>query len=113
MEQPGNFALEAVSVALAKMFEPTGWYDICTVDAAIKALNVIPNQREYNELRVLHCVHWSQMRPEMRLAVAERTINLFREAGLDAERLLAPILNRQRKVPQRSGIKAFLLGPGT
>lgn len=45
------------------------YFDICTVDAAIKTLGTVPDGRAYNILRPLHCTHWSDMPAELRAAV--------------------------------------------
>lgn len=45
------------------------YFDICTLDGAIKALATIPDPAAYLILRPLHCVHWGEMPRELREAV--------------------------------------------
>lgn len=58
----------SVLTSLNKMLRGSH-FDICTVDAAAKALGSIPDGRAYAILRPLHCVHWGDMPAELRAAV--------------------------------------------
>lgn len=44
-------------------------FDICTLDAAIRVLRVVPNGKAYEILRPLHCINWKDMPTELREAV--------------------------------------------
>ena len=54
----------AAKTALKKMVEQ-GYFDICTVDNVLKISGGIPNSREYQTLRLLHCVHYKDMPAEL------------------------------------------------
>ena len=58
----------SVLTALNKMLR-SSYFDICTLDAAIKVLGTIPDGQAYTILRPLHCVHWCDMPRELRDAV--------------------------------------------
>lgn len=58
----------SVLTSLNKMMKGV-YFDICALDAAVKALSVVPDAAAYAILRPLHCVHWSEMPPELRSAV--------------------------------------------
>lgn len=58
----------SVLTALNKMMTGSH-FSICTVDDAIKALNVVPDGQAYKILRPLHCMHWVDMPRELREAV--------------------------------------------
>lgn len=45
------------------------YFDICTVDKAIKTLGTYPDGAAYKILSPLHCVHWRDMPRELREAV--------------------------------------------
>lgn len=54
-------------------------FDICTIDAAMKALSCIPDGAAYAILRTLHCVNWGDMPAELRATVPgliERCLSL-------------------------------------
>ena len=55
----------AIEAALANMAQ-RGWVDICTVDKVLKATGRVPDREAYDALHLLHCVHFKDMRPELR-----------------------------------------------
>ena len=68
----------SVLTALNKMMRDSH-FDICVVDAAVKALGAQPEGRAYQILRTVHCVQWGDMPQELRDAVPkliERCINV-------------------------------------
>lgn len=85
-----DFEREAVRVAMTRMFRSDGWLDICAIDECLKLARVAPPSREYQALRVLHCVHWRDMAPEMRRAVAERVAAMFAEPPFDVAAMFDP-----------------------
>lgn len=104
-----DFAAQAVEVAFRKMFRADGYFDICTVDVALKSLNRVPVATEYNALRVLHCVHWRDMPPGMPEVVMRRTLALFTWPGLTLERIrIVPKPAADVEVPQPGGVRGFL-----
>lgn len=61
-----EFQAQALTLSISKMFQGT-YFDICTFDHALKMLNrqnSLP-AKDYQALRALHCVHWTDMGPEM------------------------------------------------
>jgi hypothetical protein len=54
----------AVATAMRKMFD-NKWFDISTVDQCLKLAGVIAPTKPYQTLRVLHCVHYSDMPREL------------------------------------------------
>ncbi|HEY9467621.1 MAG TPA: hypothetical protein VIR54_31225 [Vicinamibacterales bacterium] len=87
MTELSAFQKEALRLALGRMFRPNGWFDICTVDNCLKLAGAIPSTADYNAMRVLHCVNFSDMTPEMRRAVADATLALFDAPGFDLPQL--------------------------
>lgn len=61
-----NFQSEAIKAALTAMFEK-GWFDICTIDSVLKVTGGIPSKKDYEALRLLHCVHFRDMPTKLRL----------------------------------------------
>ncbi len=59
----------AVMVSLRKALQESGHFSICVVDAAVKALGVVPDKDAYETLRVLHCVDYMSMPRELRDAI--------------------------------------------
>jgi hypothetical protein len=58
----------AIEAALRKMFAGS-YFDICTVDCALRLLGVPQGSATYTLLRTLHCVHFAQMDPELARAL--------------------------------------------
>lgn len=54
----------AAQCALRKMVAD-GWLSICTIDAILKMSGGIPSNADYQILRVLHCVPFADMPPEL------------------------------------------------
>jgi len=71
-----RFEKDAIPAAMKQMFRGS-FFDITEVDQWLSITNTTPNQRVYRALRVLHCVHWSDMAPGFRRAVCEKIISLF------------------------------------
>lgn len=104
------FKAEAIRLALRKMFRASGWFDITTVRRCLETAHIVAPREEVEALEPLHCVHWSEMTPEMRAEVQRRTLALFSHPDVDLEDLEAPLLG---DAPQAStGIFRRLLGKG-
>jgi hypothetical protein len=43
-----------------------GWFDICTIDAIGKMLEINPRGKTYDLLHTLHCIHFDKMPKELR-----------------------------------------------
>lgn len=57
--------IQAAVVAMNKMLR-SSYFDICTVDAVAKMLQVQPRKMSHDILRTLHCVHYNEMTRELR-----------------------------------------------
>jgi len=82
----------AAETALRKMLKD-GHFSICTVDNILKMTNVVPNARAYQILRLLHCVNFSDMPPEVQREMPD----LLRDVLGGAEIDLASALNPESK----------------
>ena len=67
----------AAETALRRMFRAGGWLDICLIDKLVKVTGVVPPEAEYRAASLLHCVHWSEMSPELRNEMARRIVGWF------------------------------------
>ena len=74
-----EFTRQAVAQSLKKMFSG-GHFNICAIDAGLKALNLTPHREQYDSLRPLHCVDWADMDPEFRQMVFKRVMALFADS---------------------------------
>lgn len=54
----------AARAALKKMSQD-GHLSICTIDNILKMSGGIPNDKDYQVLRTLHCVSFREMQPEL------------------------------------------------
>lgn len=59
---------EIVVTSLNRMLR-SNFFDICVVRDAAKILDLPCGGPEYACLRALHCVHWSNMSPDVRSAI--------------------------------------------
>lgn len=75
-----DFTRQAIAQSLKKMFQGSH-FDICTIDHALKALNLHAPPNQYAPLRALHCVHWDTMEADFRDQVFQRVMALFAEAS--------------------------------
>lgn len=86
-----SFQQQAATVALKKLFERSS-FSICDLDSIIKLINCIPDKKDYEALRCLHCVEWGDMPPALRNEVLERVIAMVQTAGFDTEAVSVKIL---------------------
>ncbi len=77
-----DFQKEAVITALKHMFKGTH-FSICDIDKCLKITKTIPNQIDYEALSALHCIHWSEMSPELRKLVLDKTIKMLSSDSFD------------------------------
>ncbi len=82
----GDFRLMAVQAALNKMVTQ-GYFDITTIDNIAKLMELVPDRKQYTELRLLHCVHYDQMPAEMISMLPEKIMALLRSPTLEASRI--------------------------
>lgn len=60
----------SVQVALKKMVSQ-GYFDICTIDGILKLTGSLPHSETYNQLRLIHCVHYKEMPNELLEAIPD------------------------------------------
>ena len=82
-----SFHKKAAITALKNMFEEKKYFDICTVDAVLKLTGCIPDKKDYQALRALHCVDWVDMDADLRNTVMLKTMQMFETPGFDTELL--------------------------
>ena len=85
---------KALMASLRKMFEPDGYCNVCTIDECLKVVNAVPNKEDYEALKLLHCVHWRDMAPEMRTEVFKTVIRMLTEYSFDLD-VLDDIFNNK------------------
>jgi hypothetical protein len=98
-----DFSKEAVIAAMTKMFRGSH-FSICDVDKCLKITGGIPNSSDYDALSALHCVHWSDMSPQLRQQVLEKTVGMLSCAGFDLS-VLDMVFNEDEKVFQLNAHK--------
>ncbi len=79
----------AAEAALKKM-QDAGFFDLCTIDAIIKARGVVPDPDAYKTLRLLHCVHFKDMKRELLEALPVLLRMVLNGPGLELTTSLAP-----------------------
>jgi hypothetical protein len=77
-----EFHKRAAIVSLKSMFGKS-YFDITVVDACLKLSGCIPDRKDYEALRALHCVHWNEMEKDLREMVLLKTMQMFEQPGLD------------------------------
>lgn len=107
--ETSDFRLEAVKLALKKMFT-SDYFDICTVDCCLKITGAIPDKSTYDGLRAIHCVHWKDMSSSMRNEVFKRTLNMVAGEGFDMSAIDMKFDNMREAFIQveRSGFSKLL-----
>jgi hypothetical protein len=87
-----EFHKKAAITALKKMFDGR-YFDICTVDNVIKITGCIADRKDYQALRALHCVNWSDMDADLRNMVMVKTMQIFDTPKFSVEVLSNAIKN--------------------
>lgn len=87
-----DFYRQAAVAALKKMFAGN-YFDICRVDSVLKLTGCIPNRKDYEALHALHCVHWTDMTPELRSMVFLKTMEMFQTGGFDLQLINEALTN--------------------
>ena len=57
---------DAAKARIKKMMDG-GYLDITAIDQVLKMTSGVPPRREYEILRTLHCVHFKDMSPRLRI----------------------------------------------
>jgi hypothetical protein len=78
-----DFARRACEAALRRMFRPNWHFDICTVDSLVKVTKIVPPKAEYEAMRLLHCVDWREMDPDLRDEAVRRLLAWFELPAFD------------------------------
>jgi len=89
-----EFHRRAAIISLKTMFA-SNHFSICTIDNIIKLTGCLPDPRDYQALRALHCVNWIDMGAEMRNLVMMKVGQIFEQPGLDT-RMLDETLKEDR-----------------
>ena len=55
----------AIRAALDKMMRDDGYLSICTIDQILSVTGGVPRREDYQLLRLLHCVSFRDMEPEL------------------------------------------------
>lgn len=91
-----DIARLAASTALANMFAQ-GHFNICTIDQIAATLHVTVERESHNTLRLLHCINWNAMPPEIRAAVPGLIATCLQ--GLDVDQVaIERLLPRARTI---------------
>lgn len=97
------FKTETIKLALDKMLNQSNHFSICDVDKLGKTLGVNPGSHpDYKLLNALHCVHFSEMSPQMKAELPERIMNCLSarfETGLMAKALEAVAAGEIKDLP--------------
>lgn len=109
-----DFQKEVVLTAMRKMFQGFH-FSICDVDNCLQITKTIPIKQDYDSLRALHCVHWSEMSPKLRQAVLEKTVSMLSSESFDLS-ILELAFNDDKKIfeikqPKAKGLLS-LFGSG-
>lgn len=68
--------------AVEKMFDERSYFDVCVVDSAIRDFNLSSTpsvEKALEELNIIHCVHYSEMLPEVFEAIPRYMTHIFTE----------------------------------
>ena len=96
-----NFHQQAATTSLKKMFEGTH-FSICDLDNIVNLIGCIPDKKDYQALRCLHCMKWEDMDQGLRDEVLKRVIKIVETVGFDTSVLdgrLLKTLNHIRTLP--------------
>jgi len=83
-----EFQKQAMLIALKNMFDGK-WFDITVVDSCAKILSVSPPRKDYEALRLLHCVHWSEMPTGFKGQVFTKVMELFDSGSTSFDEMMA------------------------
>jgi hypothetical protein len=74
--------LMAANTALKHMVNQ-GYLCICTIDNILKLTGGVPDKRDYETLRLLHCVHFNEMPDELRRGLPVLIQRVVNAPGLE------------------------------
>lgn len=78
-----TFERMALQTALKNLFD-AGHFSICTIDNMLKVTRTVPNGRVYQSLRLLHCVDYKDMPPELLRELPNMVAEIFKGPLLEA-----------------------------
>ncbi len=94
-----EFQKMAVTIAIKRMFT-SDYFNISVLDNCIKIVGCIPDKKDYDTLRALHCVHWGEMPQSLREMVMLKTAQILNGPQFDTNALIeglfvndSPLLN--------------------
>ena len=73
----------AIRAALAKMMREDGYLNICTVDKILAVTGGIPRREDYELLRLLHCVSFRDMEPELLRGIPVLLQRVLQSEGIE------------------------------
>lgn len=82
-----------------KVMLDKGWMDICVIDQILRMAGTIPNKRDYDTLRLLHCVSFKDMPPELQESLPSLIKSVLSGPTISVMDCLPPCdLNQSRKI---------------
>lgn len=102
-----DFERGAMEMALRRMFEPGAYLSIVTLDQMLKVAKVLPPAHEYQAMRLLHCVDWKAMPPDIRSQAVRIILSWFALPAFDPFAPPPPAL-----VEQKTTLRVRLLSWG-
>lgn len=72
--------LTAIKLALDNMFKEKSHFSICTIDEICELLDIIPNKKDHQKLRLLHCIHYSDMTQQELNQLKELVLEVLEQA---------------------------------
>lgn len=75
----------ALRAALMRLFRPEGHFSICDFDQMAKVYGAVPDRRDHEALRLLHCINWRDMDATTRKEAQAAVIRTFSPDNTMAE----------------------------
>ncbi len=100
--------VELIRAALRKM-KKKGYFDICIIDDILKITGGVPNSRDYDQLRILHCVDYSDMSPKLAQLLPAMIKNVIESPTFEFEFMTRQEiqLNNTNVTPIKSFLEIF------
>lgn len=106
MMEPTEFQKKAIVVALKKMFRADGHFSICDFDSMVEVLGITVPRREYEALRLFHCLSWWDTDAETKRQVFDKVLELLHTEPLQYENLLAKRVEAKAVVVEAKAVEA-------
>ena len=79
-----DIEIMAAKAAIKKMMRD-GYVSICTIDKILEMSGGVPDSKDYNILRTLHCVNFSDMEPELRRGLPVLVARVLESAPINID----------------------------